>query len=101
MEKPMPTWLIVLLALAFIGAVLATMPAGRRLRSRLPIPGLRPGAAPQQDRDYLLRVCGGDPQRVQSMLEVARQRNPDMREAEAYRWAIRRYLRDKPQDAPP
>jgi hypothetical protein len=88
MEKPMPTWLIVLLALAFIGAVLATMPAGRRLRSRLPIPGLRPGAAPQQ-------------QRVQSMLDVARQRNPDMREAEAYRWAIRRYLRDKPRDAPP
>ena len=97
----MSTWLIVLLGLVFIGAILSTMPLGRRLRSRLPVARLRPGAAPRQDRDYLLRVCGGDRARVRRLLDAERTRNPDMTEAEAYRWAIRRYLRNKPPDADP
>ena len=91
----MPTWLIVVLGVAAIGALFATTPGGRRLRARLPLASLRTGRAPKQDREYLLRVCHGDRQRVERLLDLARTHNPDMSEAEAYRRAIRTHLRDK------
>ena len=90
----MPTWLILVLGVAAIAAIYSTTPAGRRLRARLPVAGLRTGRAPKQDREYLLRVCNGDPRRVERLLDLARSHNPEMTEAEAYRRAIRSHLRD-------
>lgn len=89
----MPAWLVAALGLAFVVAVLLTTPGGRRLRQRLPLAALRAGRAPRQDREYLLRVCGGDRARVASLLEREREVDPGMSEAEAYRSAIRRHLR--------
>lgn len=89
----MPTWLVVVLGVGFVVAVLLTTTAGRRWRQRLPIPALRSGRAPQDDRDYLLRVCDGDPARVAKLLERERQQHPELSEAGAYRRAIRRHLR--------
>lgn len=91
----MPAWLVVALGLAFVLAVLMTTPAGRRLRQRLPIAALRAGSAPWEDREYLLRVCGGDPARVAALLERERERDPELTEAAAYRRAIRRHLRPR------
>jgi hypothetical protein len=93
MEAAMPTWLVVMLGLAFVVALLLTTPAGRRLRQRLPIAALRSGRAPQEDRDYLLRICDGDPARVATLLERERERQPELSEADTYRRAIRRHLR--------
>ena len=89
----MPAWLVVVLGVAFVSAVLLTTPAGRRLRQRLPVRALRSGSAPREDREYLLRVCEGDPARVEALLERERERDPDLTEAAAYRRAIRRHLR--------
>jgi hypothetical protein len=84
---------MVLLGAAAIGAILASTPAGRRFRRKLPLASLRPGSAAKEDRDYLLRVCNGDPRQVERLLEAARARNPEMSEAEANRRAIRAHLR--------
>ena len=86
------TW-IVLLGLAFIVWVASTTPAGRRLRARLGID--RSGRAPGDDREYLLRVCDGDPDRVARLLDLERRGRPELTEAQAYRRAIRRHLRDR------
>jgi hypothetical protein len=91
----MPSWLVFVLGVAVIGAIFATTPAGRRLRGRLPVASLRAGRASKQDRQYLLRVCHGDAERVARLLDLARTHNPEMTEAEAYRRAIRAHLRDK------
>ena len=91
----MPTWLVVVLGLVFVIAVLLTTPAGRRLRQRLPVAALRSGRAPKEDRDYLLRVCEGDPTRVATLLEREREGFPELSEADAYRRAIRRHLRPR------
>jgi hypothetical protein len=87
---------MVLLGAAVIGAILASTPAGRRVRRRLPLASLRPGSAAKEDRDYLLRACDGDPREVERLLDAARARNPEMSEAQAYRRAIRAHLRGKP-----
>jgi hypothetical protein len=89
----MPTWMVVVLGLAFVAAVLLTTPAGRRLRQRIPILALHSGRAPKQDRAYLLRVCEGDRARVAELLEREREGYPELSEADAYRRAIRRHLR--------
>lgn len=89
----MPAWLVVFLGVAFVVAVLLTTRAGGRLRQRLPFAALRAGRAPREDRAYLLRVCGGDPQRVERLLAREREHDPDLSEAAAYRRAIRRHLR--------
>ncbi len=87
--------LTVLLVVVVAIAIFLTMPTGKRLADRL---GLRlpgKGGASQEDRDYLLRVCNGDPNELHSRLAQARRNNPDMSEADAYRRAIRTHLRDK------
>ena len=84
---------IVLICLAFIVWVASTTPAGRRWRRRLGLD--RSGQAPKDDREYLLRVCNGDAAQVQRLLEHERRGHPEMTEAQAYRRAIRRYLRDR------
>jgi hypothetical protein len=84
---------IVVICLAFIVWVASTTPAGRRWRRRLGLD--RSGRAPKDDREYLLRVCNGDAAQVQRLLDHERQGQPEMTEAQAYRRAIRRYLRDR------
>jgi hypothetical protein len=90
----MPTWLVLLVATAVLLLVVAGTEAGQRARRHLHLPTLK-GRAPRKDREYLLRVCSGDRDRVARLLELAHQHNPDMSEAEAYRRAIRSYLRDR------
>jgi hypothetical protein len=84
---------IVLICVVFIVWIASTTPAGRRWRRRLGLD--RSGRAPREDRDYLLRVCHGDAAQVERLLERERQDNPEMTEAQAYRRAIRRLLRDR------
>jgi hypothetical protein len=83
---------IALLGVALIVWIASTTRLGKRLRARLGIPA-RSGRAPRKDRDYLLRVCGGDPARVARLLAAARR--GEMTEAELYRRAIRLHLRDR------
>jgi hypothetical protein len=89
----LPSWLVVVLGLGFVAAVVLTTPAGRRWRQRLPIAALRAGRAPKEDREYLLRVCDGDPARVAALLAREQEADPELSEAAAYRRAIRRHLR--------
>ncbi len=84
---------IILIGIAFILWVASTTPAGRRLRRRLGVD--RTGQAPRDDREYLLRVCDSDPARVERLLDLERRGRPDLTEAQAYRMAIRRHLRDR------
>jgi hypothetical protein len=84
---------IVLIGVAFILWVASTTPAGRRLRKRLKLD--RSGQPARDDREYLLRVCDGDPARVERLLELERKGRPELSEVQAYRRAIRRHLRDR------
>ena len=87
--------LAVLLVLALLGWVVWTMPVGQRIASRLGLVGFGGQGARKQDREYLLRVCGGDRARVQRLLDEARAGDIRMSDAEAHRRAIRRHLRSK------
>jgi hypothetical protein len=73
--------------------IASTTQHGRRLRNRLGIG--RGSGVPQDDREYLLRVCDGDRDRVARLLDLERRSQPEMTEAQAYRRAIRRHLRDR------
>lgn len=88
-------FLLTILALGALAAIALTTPAGRRVADRLGIRLGRKDLAPNEDHDYLLRVCEGDLDRLKSMLDQARRNNPEMSEREAYRRAIRTHLRDK------
>jgi hypothetical protein len=87
--------LMVLLVLVAIIAIFATTPAGKRLSVRLGLNLSCKGRAPQEDHDYLLRVCNGDFTELGERLTAARRNNPEMTEAEVYRRAIRVYLQSK------
>ncbi|MCZ6464152.1 MAG: hypothetical protein O7A09_07405 [Proteobacteria bacterium] len=101
------SWLPALLAILAIGAILFTTPAGRRLRARLRNLGGAAargtaggggggrGRATREDHDFLLRVCGGDEDRLSRRLEVEIRRNPHLSEAQLYRRAIRTYMRGR------
>jgi len=84
---------IVLICVAVIVWIASTTPTGRRWRRRLGLD--RSDRAPREDRDYLLRVCDGDAARAERLLERERRDYPEMTEAQAYRRAIRRLLRDR------
>jgi len=84
---------IVLICVACIVWIASTTPLGRRWRRRLGFD--RSGRAPRDDREYLLRACNGDAAQVQRLLDHERRGQPEMTEAQAYRRAIRRYLRDR------
>ena len=85
----------VLVVLVAAVAIFLTTPTGKRLGARLGLRLPNQGGAPQEDRDYLLRVCNVDTDELGARLTAARQSNPEMTEAEAYRKAIRAHLRDK------
>jgi hypothetical protein len=84
-----------ILVLAAVIALFLTTPAGKRIAARLGIRVRGKESAPREDHEYLLRVCGGDYDRLRAMLDEARRHNPDMSEAQAYRRAIRTHLRDE------
>ncbi len=84
--------LIVLVAAV---AIFLTTATGKSLAARVGLRLPNQSGAPQEDRDYLLRVCNGDKEEVCARLAEARRHNPDMTEADAYRRAIRAHLRNK------
>jgi hypothetical protein len=88
-------FLMVVLVAGGIGFILWTMPIGQRVASRLGLQGFRKEGASQDDRDYLLRACGGDTNRVQQRLDEARAGEAGMSDARAYRVAIRKLMREK------
>ena len=87
--------LTILVVVVVAVAIFLTLPTGKALSARLGLRLPNQGGAPQEDRDYLLSVCRGDADRLSALLAAARQNNPDMTEAEAYRRAIRAHLRGK------
>jgi hypothetical protein len=89
------TWLIVLAATAAAVAIFLTTKRGVALSKHLGLRFSSNDAAPREDRDYLLRVCGGDHRAVAALLEEARIHDSEMSEKDAYRKAIRAQLRDK------
>ena len=91
----MGSWLVILVSLGFIGWILWTMPIGQRVAQKLGLRGFRKQGAPREDRDFLLRACDGDQDRVQNLLDEARANQPEMTDAQAYRRAIRAHLRSK------
>jgi hypothetical protein len=91
----MGTWLTILVTLGLLGWILWTMPIGQRIALRLGMRGFHKEGAPQEDRDFLLNACGGDRDRVQQSLAQARDGQPEMNDAQAYRRAIRTYMRHK------
>jgi len=86
-----------ILVVGFTLWIFSTTPAGKRLMDRMGLDLSRKARAPAEDRDYLLRVCGGDRQELERRLDLARRNNVEMSEAEAYRKAIRAHLRDEIQ----
>lgn len=88
----------VVLAIAAIVYILFTMPIGRRVAERLRFPAASSapaGRAPKEDREYLLRVCGGDAAEVERRLAAEKERFPELNERAIYRRAIRTYMKNK------
>ena len=73
-------------------AIFATTAKGQAWITRLGLRRFQKGAAPDEDRAYLLRVCGGDTAAVEARLDAERARYPDWSEAQIYRRAIRTYM---------
>jgi uncharacterized protein HemY len=92
-ERVLGSSWVVLIGVAFIVWIVSTTPTGRRWRQRLGLD--RSDRAPREDREYLLRVCHGDAAQVERLLERERRDHPELTEAQAYRRAIRRLLRDR------
>lgn len=86
---------MVLAALAAAVAIFVTTPRGAAIVKRLGLRLPTRESVPAEDRDYLLRVSGGDPEVVATLLDRAWAHNPEMSEKEAYRRAIRAHLNSK------
>jgi hypothetical protein len=90
------------MAILVAGAVIAiflTMAPGQRIVRRLGLRGLQKGAAPDEDRAFLLKACDGDAAAVKARLEAVRVRYPDWSEAQIYRRAIRGVLNERRRSA--
>ncbi|MBC8341286.1 MAG: hypothetical protein H8E63_06455 [Proteobacteria bacterium] len=86
---------MVALMVAAVVAIFLTTRRGKEIADQfgLMIPGK--GRAPEEDHDYLLKVCGGDVDELKRRLDATRESNPELNEAGAYRRAIREHLKDK------
>ncbi len=87
--------LLALLVLAIVLAIFATTTGGQRIMATAGLRRFVKGAAPEEDRDYLLRACGGDRDEVRRRLEDERARNDSLDEAQLYRKAIRRVVNER------
>ena len=88
-------FLVVLAALVAVVAIFLTTRRGKQISTQLGLKMPGKGRAPQEDHDYLLRVCGGDVNELKRRLDATRMNNPELSEAGAYRRAIREHLKDK------
>ncbi len=87
---------LTVLAVLFVAiAIFLTTPRGKSLAARLGLGLSGKDRAPDEDHDYLLRVCNGNFDELSARLRAASRSNPEMSEAETYRRAIRSHLRDK------
>lgn len=84
--------LMLVLALIATAAVFATTTRGREIAKSLGFRDSVPGAAPSDDVAYLRNACGGDRAQADRLVEVERERFPDLSEAEHYRRAIRKVM---------
>ena len=89
-----------LLVVAILGtlAIFATTRWGRSLLARTRLRDYVPGAASNEDVDFLLSACGGDRAEVERRLAVERERVPDLTDAEHHRRAIRKLMNERRED---
>ena len=87
--------LMAVLVAGAVAAIFVTMGPGQRLVKRVGLRRLQKGAAPDEDRDYLLQACAGDATEVEARLEAVRVRYPDWSEAQLYRRAIRAVMNER------
>lgn len=87
--------LTLVLMIAAVVAIFLTTRRGKAIAAQLGLEMPGKNRVPEDDRDYLLRVCGGDVEEVQRRLAATREHNPELSEAGAYRRAIREHLKDK------
>jgi len=73
-------------------AIFATTRSGQAWVTRLGLRRFQRGAAPDEDRDFLLRSCNGNRAEVEARLSAERERYPDSNEAQLYRRAIRTFM---------
>jgi hypothetical protein len=88
--------LTALVVAAAVLAIFATTPRGQALIVRLGLRRFQKGAAPEEDRAFLLRACGGDATEVEARLAAVSERHPEWTEAQLYRRAIRAYMNARP-----
>jgi hypothetical protein len=93
--RNIPTWLVVPIAVLAVIAIYLTTPSGQRLAGVLGVPVPFGKGPAREDRDYLLRACGGDRREMARRLAMERARFPDLGEAEIHRRAIRTYMNDR------
>ncbi len=86
------------LVLALIGtiAVFLTTKRGNEVAKRIGLRDRVAGAAKSDDVSYLLAACEGDRGEMKRRIESERERFPALTEAEHYRRAIRRVMRESP-----
>jgi hypothetical protein len=90
--------LTALVVAAAVLAIFATTRWGQALVTRVGLRTFQKGAAPEEDRAFLLRACGGDPGLVAARLDAVRARHPEWSEAQLYRRAIRAHMNSHPPD---
>ncbi len=96
---PIPVWLMLAIAIASVIAIFLTTERGRRLADRLGVSERWISrAVPSEDREFLLRACGGDREELTRRIESERERFPEFDEARLYRRAIRREMASPSRD---
>lgn len=91
----MMRFLTIVVVIVAVAAIFLTTRRGKEISAQLGLEMPGKNKVPEEDRDYLLRVCGGDVEELQRRLAATRKNNPELSEAGAYRRAIREHLKDK------
>ena len=92
-------WLAPLIVGIGVVAIFLTTDTGKKLLETVGLYSLIKSGPAKEDREFLLRVCGGDPREVARRLEAERQRNPTLDSPQIYRRAIRTYMNDRRDEA--
>lgn len=95
-----PTWILLPIVVAAVGAIFLTTPLGKRLAGRVGLPLPFAGSVDPESRAYLLRACGGDRREMARRLDAERERFPELDEAAIHRRAIRAVVTERggPED---